>query len=172
MSQDMVPLAAAPAAGSAVSSKHPHRAALEQFLTSKTFHWGVVLLVVVDLACVMTDLGLTLAHCEEVGLSHAAHIAIEALSYASIAILVRPLPFRQCSPVSAAACLDARFCVWTPQAVMLLENLAQILVFGRAWLTKWLHVLDVVVVVASFSIEIVLRNSELREVAGLLVMFR
>eukprot|EP00877_Chromochloris_zofingiensis_P010874 jgi/Chrzof1/603/Cz01g22030.t1 len=91
----------------------------------------------------MTDLGITLAHCQ-FHLSHTLERVLDAIAWISVSILM----------------------------VFILEFIALVSLFGRAWLHIWVHWLDISVVVVSFIMELVLRSSALKEVVALLVVFR
>jgi hypothetical protein len=64
-----------------------HRSGWRAFFDSHPYHVSVIALVCLDLATVVIDLGITLAHCPEPHLPRSTHELLEALTWISISIL-------------------------------------------------------------------------------------
>ncbi|KAI8477021.1 MAG: hypothetical protein J3K34DRAFT_463380 [Monoraphidium minutum] len=120
------------------------RTSWQRFFESNPYHNTVIALVLLDLTTVAIDLGFMLAHCPEPHLKEPVEEMLEAFTWISIGIL----------------------------SIFVLEFAGQVICFGFGWFKKPANALDVTVVVLSLILEIVLRQSELREVVALLIVFR
>lgn len=114
------------------------------FFSSAPYHSSVIALVLIDLAAVVIDLGVMIAHCPEPHLKPGMERALEALTWISVGIL----------------CL------------FVVEFAAQILCFGLRWCRVPANLLDASVVSLSLALELALRRSDLKDVVGLLIAFR
>lgn len=114
------------------------------FFDSHTYHRLVIVLVLVDLAAIVVDLSITLAHCPEPKLHEPLEQLLEALTWMSVGIL----------------------------CIFVVEFAGQLVCFGLPWCRSFTHLLDVTVVVASLVLELVLRSSDLKDVVALLIVFR
>ncbi|ORX99742.1 hypothetical protein K493DRAFT_313118 [Basidiobolus meristosporus CBS 931.73] len=124
-------------------TKKKLRERLGESLESKRAHLLVLFLVFVDLCIVLVEISITLLEKEQ--LEELA--IINVLSHLSLVIL----------------------------AIFIVENLLKLMVFGPFYYITgrhgWLHLLDAIIVVASFILELTLKGRQ-REVASLLILFR
>lgn len=121
-------------------------ASARTFLSSHTFHYFIVGLVILDVLIVMTDLGIFLAHAE-FHASHSVEHALHALRWISLVIL----------------------CIFE------VEFIFCILCFGLKWLCQVGHFIDVLVVTFSLSFDIIEHNEEhfeIAEVVALMIIVR
>ncbi|KZF25626.1 hypothetical protein L228DRAFT_80173 [Xylona heveae TC161] len=125
------------------SKLHRGRRHLQRFLTSKTGHYSVLLLVVLDVSCIMADFVINLFMCERKHPGHGWAIALEALGITSLVF----------------SCL------------FMLELMASVCAFGFGYFNSWFHCFDATVIVAGFVIDVLLRGV-VEEVASLVIVLR
>ncbi|KAF2166831.1 hypothetical protein M409DRAFT_66392 [Zasmidium cellare ATCC 36951] len=114
-----------------------------QFLTSKTGHYAVLLLVSFDVSCVFADLIITSLACE-------GHVKKDDASRVTEILGIVSLVF---------SCL------------FMLELLASIWAFGLSFFKSAFHCLDAVVIIAGLVIDILLRGT-LEEIGSIVVVLR
>mmetsp|Transcript_35495 Transcript_35495/g.78744 ORF Transcript_35495/g.78744 Transcript_35495/m.78744 type:complete len:267 (+) Transcript_35495:48-848(+) len=115
---------------------------LRKVFSSKYYHVSVIVLVLLELGFVITDVALIITYCEHE--PHEVHIATEVLSWASIGIL----------------------------GIFVVENIIKLLALGPVYYSHLMHLLDAIIVVASFVLELALRHTAVQEIGGLLVAAR
>ncbi|KAF2692184.1 hypothetical protein K458DRAFT_286130 [Lentithecium fluviatile CBS 122367] len=101
-----------------------------RFLTSKTFHYTVLLVVTLDVGCMFADIVINLETCGHK--NPKADTALEALKYISLVF----------------------------SSLFMLELLASIWAFGRSYFTSKFHIFDASIIIISFMFEITLQGIE------------
>ncbi|KAK7555775.1 hypothetical protein IWX49DRAFT_82652 [Phyllosticta citricarpa] len=118
------------------------RQATQRFLSSKTGHYAVLLLVGLDVSCIFADFVIRLFLCEK-RLPYTWNDGLEALGIVSLVF----------------SCL------------FMVELAASLWAFGLEHLKSPFHVFDALVILASFILDILLRGV-IEEVASLVIVLR
>ncbi|KAK8180465.1 hypothetical protein HDK77DRAFT_486861 [Phyllosticta capitalensis] len=118
------------------------RQTTQRFLSSKTGHYAVLLLVGLDVSCIFADFVIRLFLCEK-RLPYAWNDALEALGIVSLVF----------------SCL------------FMVELAASLWAFGLEYLKKPFHVFDAVIILTSFILDILLRGV-IEEVASMIIILR
>eukprot|EP01083_Nonionella_stella_P023336 64540_1 len=127
-----------------IGSNDQIRKQLRHFFHSRLFHYILGILIAIDLAIVLLDIALILVFCDAI--PHALEELIHNLVSVSICIL----------------------------GVFIIELSLQMYAFGaKEWLSECLHVFDFLIVVITFSLELLMHgNDKVQSMIGLLVVFR
>ncbi|KAI9711097.1 MAG: hypothetical protein M1812_007291 [Candelaria pacifica] len=125
------------------SERYRVRHAVQQFLTSKTGHSLVLILVALSASCILANMIIALVRCEEKSEDHGLVIGNMVLSTISLGV----------------AC------------VFVGELLAAIFAFGISYLYYVSYCFDAVVIIATFVVSLALRGT-LEETARLVVLLR
>ncbi|KAI9775842.1 MAG: hypothetical protein M1835_005675 [Candelina submexicana] len=125
------------------SERYRIRHAFQQFLTSKTGHSLVLMLVTLSASCVLANMIIALVNCEQKTGNHG--LAIASMVLGTISMIV--------------AC------------VFVVELLAAIFAFGISYLYYVVYCFDAIVVITTFVVSLVLRGT-LGEIARLVVLLR
>ncbi|KAF7189416.1 Voltage-gated hydrogen channel 1 [Pseudocercospora fuligena] len=128
---------------SASSAAASARKQTKRFLTSKTGHYAVLLLVALDISCIFGDLLITSLACE-------GHIPEKDAEKAGEVLGIVSLVF---------SCL------------FMVELLASIWSFGLAFFKSYFHCFDAIVIVTGLIIDILLRGT-LEEIGSIVVVLR
>jgi voltage-gated hydrogen channel 1 len=119
------------------------RRKMQRFLTSKTGHSIVLVLVILDVSCIFADFIINIFTCKTRGPDDDADRALTVLGYVSLAF----------------SCL------------FMLELIASVWAFGLSYFKSKFHIFDALVIVASFVIDVLLQGS-LEEAASMIVVLR
>jgi len=128
---------------SAEAHLNSSRRQLQRFLTSKAGHYFILLLVSLDVSCIFADFVITIFTCEH---HHAGKGWVKALDALGIISLVFS-------------------CLFTA------ELIASIWAFGFRYFTSKFHCLDALVILSSFTVDVLLRGI-IEEVASLIIILR
>ncbi|KAF2642420.1 hypothetical protein P280DRAFT_467776 [Massarina eburnea CBS 473.64] len=124
------------------NSRPSIRQHLRHFFTTQTFHYSVLVLVALDVACMFADIIIDLETCSR-GKSHEVASALEALKYTSLVF----------------------------SSIFMLELLLSMFAFGKSYFSSTFHIFDAAIILTSFIFEISLQGIE-EEVASLIVVLR
>ncbi|OCK81457.1 hypothetical protein K432DRAFT_442360 [Lepidopterella palustris CBS 459.81] len=116
---------------------------LQRFLTSKAGHYSILLLVSLDVSCIFADFVINLFTCEARSPKSGYNTALEVLGIVSLVF----------------SCL------------FMVELLASVWAFGNEYFKSKFHCFDALVIVAGFTVDILLRGV-IEEVASLVVILR
>ncbi|KAI9811487.1 MAG: hypothetical protein M1827_005470 [Pycnora praestabilis] len=125
------------------SPNYEIRHQIQRFLTSKTGHYSVLLLVAADVSCIFADFLISLLKCEQKSADHGWDIAQDVLGIVSLVF----------------SCL------------FMAELLAAVFAFGLAYFKSWFHCFDAAVIILGFVVDVLL-HGVLEEVASLVVILR
>ncbi|KAI1662718.1 hypothetical protein F4813DRAFT_384299 [Daldinia decipiens] len=123
---------------------HQARAALSRFMGSRAKHWLVLVLVVLDVAGILSDIFIALITCE-IGVEHDAWVA----------------PTRNALTVLSLSL----------SCVFLLELVLELVVGGWRYFSSKLHCFDAFVIVVGFAVDLLEHNTA-GEIASLIVVLR
>ncbi|KAF2117661.1 hypothetical protein BDV96DRAFT_570641 [Lophiotrema nucula] len=104
------------------------RKQLYRFFNSKTFHYSILVLVSLDVACLFADIIINLLTCQNH--TPASSKALEALAYVSLAF----------------------------SCIFVIELLASVWAFGREYFHSKFHIFDATIILASFIFELALQG--------------
>ncbi|KAF2086058.1 hypothetical protein K490DRAFT_58049 [Saccharata proteae CBS 121410] len=125
------------------STMHVSRQKTQRFLSSKTGHYAVLVLVSLDVSCIFADFIVNLLTCEKRLPKQPWNDVLEGLGIVSLVF----------------SCL------------FMLELLASVWAFGFSYFKAKFHCVDACVIIASFVIDVLLRGI-VEEVASLVIVLR
>ncbi|KAI0851220.1 hypothetical protein F5Y00DRAFT_259758 [Daldinia vernicosa] len=120
------------------------RAALSRFMNSRTKHWIVLVLVIIDVAGILSDIFIALITCE-IGVEHDPWVAPTRNTLAVLSL--------------------------TLSCVFLGELLLSVLADGLRYFASKLHCFDAFVIVVGFAVDLLEHNTA-EKIASLIVMLR
>ncbi|KAI1418603.1 hypothetical protein F5Y13DRAFT_3179 [Hypoxylon sp. FL1857] len=126
------------------SGYHRAKVATSRFMNSRAKHWVILVLIILDVAGILSDIFIALITCE-IGIEHDEWVAPTRNSLTTFSL--------------------------TLSCVFLVELLLSVFADGLGYFKSWFHSMDAFVIVVGFAIDL-FENNTAEEIASLIVILR